>query len=159
MTLFIRSQWPARIALLLILALALFLRFYGLEWDRGFLFHPDERQLLVVTDSLSFPWPPDWPLLLSPQSPWNPKFFAYGSLPIYLLRVCASLAGLYHPDLASIQSIHLVGRALSAFFDVGTVLLIYHLGRKLHNRLTGLLAAALVALRPCYTSNSPISSP
>ena len=146
MTLFIRSQWPARIALLLILALALFLRLYGLEWDRGFLFHPDERQLLVVTDSLSFPWPPDWPLLLSPQSPWNPKFFAYGSLPIYLLRVCASLAGLYHPDLASIQSIHLVGRALSAFFDVGTVLLIYHLGRKLHNRLTGLLAAALVAL-------------
>jgi len=146
MTLFTRSKWPARIILLLILALALFLRLYGLDWDRGFLFHPDERQLLVVTDDLSFPWPPDWSLLLSPQSPWNPKFFAYGSLPIYLLRACASLAGQFDPNLATIQSIHLVGRALSVLFDVGTVFLIYHLGRKLYNRLVGLLAAALVTL-------------
>lgn len=146
MTPLTRSPWSARIVLFLILVLALFLRFYGLEWDRGYLFHPDERQLLVVTDGLSFPWPPDWPLLLSPQSPWNPQFFAYGSLPIYLLRACASLAGFYDPDLASIQSIHLVGRALSALFDTGTVWLIYHLGRKLYNQAVGLLAAALVTL-------------
>jgi len=146
MTLFTHSKWPVRITLVLILALALFLRLYGLDWDRGFLFHPDERQILVVADGLSFPWPPDWSLLLSPKSPWNPKFFAYGSLPIYLLRACASLAGRFDPNLASIQSIHLVGRALSVLFDVGTVFLIYHLGRKLYNELTGLLAAALVTL-------------
>lgn len=145
-SLFARSPWPGRIVLLLVLALALLLRFYGLEWDRGYLFHPDERQLLVVTAGLSFPWPPDWPLLLSPHSPWNPQFFAYGSLPIYVLRICASLAGLYDPDLATIQSIHLVGRALSALFDTGTVWLIYHLGRKLYGQFVGLLAATLVTL-------------
>jgi hypothetical protein len=143
---FIRSKWSSNITLALILALALFLRLRGLQWDGGFLFHPDERQLLIVADKLSFPWPPDWSLLLSPKSPWNPKFFAYGSLPIYLLRACASLAGHYNPDLASLESSYIVGRVLSALFDVGTVFLVYHLGRKLHNRATGLVAASLMCL-------------
>jgi len=140
------SKLLNRIALGFILVLALFLRLYGLSWDRGYLFHPDERQILMVVDGISFPWPPNWSVLLSPKSPWNPKFFAYGSLPIYLLRVCASLAGHYRPPLATLESSYVVGRILSALFDAGTVGLIYHLGRKLYNEATGLLAAALVAL-------------
>lgn len=141
-----RSKVAAWICLGLILALALVLRLYGLSWDRGYLFHPDERQILMVVDRLSFSWPPDWSALLTPESPWNPRFFAYGSLPIYLLRVCASLAGRYWPEAATLESSYLVGRVLSALFDAGTVLLVYHLGRKLYSRVTGLLAATLVAL-------------
>lgn len=141
-----RSRWYTGAVLSLILACALALRLYGLSsWDGTYLFHPDERQILLVVDDLSFPWPPDWPLLFSPQSPWNPGFFAYGSLPIYLLRIVASLAGLFNPDLATINSSFIVGRALSVAFDVGTVYLIYHLGRKLYDARVGLLASALVA--------------
>jgi hypothetical protein len=75
-----RSNLVVALLLLAILGGALYLRLYDLDWDRGYLFHPDERQIIIVVDGLSFPWPPDWRLLLSPKSPWNPGFFAYGSL-------------------------------------------------------------------------------
>ncbi|OGO04524.1 MAG: hypothetical protein A2Y73_01580 [Chloroflexi bacterium RBG_13_56_8] len=130
----------------MILLGALFFRLYDISWDRGYLFHPDERQILIVVDELSFPWPPDWSLLLTPESPWNPSFFAYGSLPIYLLRICASLAGKWNPALATLESSYMVGRVLSAFFDVGTIYLLYRLGRKLYDRRTGLLAAGFLSL-------------
>ncbi|MCH7554332.1 MAG: hypothetical protein IIC82_10090 [Chloroflexi bacterium] len=44
-------------ALVLILVLALGLRFYGLNWDRGQAFtpHPDERAILMKVGDLSFP--------------------------------------------------------------------------------------------------------
>lgn len=141
-----RQRSATLLVLLPILALALFLRLEGISWDEGFLFHPDERQILVTVDQLSFPWPPDWGLLLSPQSPWNPGFFAYGSLPLYLLRVVASLLGLLNPDLASLHSSYLVGRALSALFDVGSVYLLYRLGKALYDEWVGLAGAALLAL-------------
>lgn len=130
----------------LILLGALCLRLYDVSWDRGYLFHPDERQILIVVDSLSFPWPPDWSVLLTPESPWNPRFFAYGSLPIYLLRVCASLAGKLNPEFATLGASYVVGRVLSALHDVGTVYLVYCLGRELYDDRTGLLAAGLLSL-------------
>ena len=132
--------------MLLLLALALFLRLYGLSWDGGYLFHPDERQILIVTDEISFPWPPDWSSLLTPKSPWNPKFFAYGALPIYLLRICADVAGQFDAEFAMLNASYLVGRVLSTLFDVGTIYLIYRLGRKLYDERVGLLAATLVTL-------------
>lgn len=140
-----RKRLLKGIALLALLGLALFLRLH-LMWDEGYLFHPDERQIYIIADSLSFPWPPDWGLLFSPSSPWNPGFFAYGSLPIYLLRICANLAGLIRPGLDTLNDIHLVGRALSALFDAGAIYLVYRLGHKLYNDWVGLLAAAFVTL-------------
>ena len=132
--------------LVLVLGLAAFLRLYRVSWDRGYLFHPDERQILFVTDQVSLAWPQDPALLLTPQSPWNPKFFAYGSFPIYLLRACADLAGMFDEAFASLDGSYIVGRVLSALFDLGTVYLIYRLGCKLYDLPIGLLAATLVSL-------------
>jgi len=134
-----RSRW----LLLPILGLGLFLRLYGLSWDEGYFFHPDERQILMVTERLSLPWPPDWPLLWSPASPWNPRFFAYGSLPLYLLR---ALSDLLVEGRAGYDTLYRVGRTLSALFDVGTIALVYLLGEALYERCVGLLGAALCAL-------------
>jgi len=105
------------LALLAILAIAAALRFYGMVWDGGMLFHPDERHILVVANGIAFPPLREWHTLLRPESPWNPQFFAYGSLPIYLLRIMADLAGQFEPSLATLQSSYLVGRTLSALFD------------------------------------------
>mgnify|MGYP000846210008 CR=1 FL=1 len=91
------ARWRPGLALVVILISAAALRLYGIQWDGGYLFHPDERQILVVADGLSFPWPPRLATLLSPASPWNPHFFSYGSLPIYLLRLCSYLAGYVNP--------------------------------------------------------------
>lgn len=158
------SRWRHGLTLTVILVGAAALRLYGIQWDGGYLFHPDERQILVVADGLSLPWPPNLATLLSPASPWNPRFFSYGSLPIYLLRLCSYLAGYINPAYGSLAGSYLVGRALSALFDVGTVGLIYLSGRRLYGAAVGLLAAALVALAVLhiqlahfYVSDTPLA--
>jgi hypothetical protein len=128
------------LAVLLLVAFAL--RTYSLDWDRGHYFHPDERQILMVASGLS--WPRDPLLFLSPSSPLNPHFFAYGSLPIYLLRALSSLAGRWGWDWALANNSILLGRLLSALFDTLTVLASYLLGRKVFDRRVGLLGALCV---------------
>ena len=73
------------IGLLIVVALALFLRMYGLNWDEGQSFtpHPDERAILMKVGDLSFPGPGELGILLDAEkSPWNPRWFPYGSFPL-----------------------------------------------------------------------------
>jgi hypothetical protein len=128
-----------------VLAIALFVRLYGIAWDHGYLFHPDERQVAFVTSDLDLSWPPDWAELLSPQSPWNPGFFSYGSLPLYLLRILSSLAARFWPAMESVRSFYVIGRVISALADTGTIVLLYALGRRLYGARVALLAGTLLA--------------
>ena len=125
----IQWQWLA-VPLLLLVAAAL--RLSDLDWDNGHLFHPDERHILMVTEGIKLSFPLDLDLLLSRESPLNPRSFAYGSLIFYLLRfvhwLVNALAGLLGLDGLSwlgpdIRNLRFVGRALSALFDTGTVFL------------------------------------
>lgn len=127
-------------------SVALTLRLIGLNWDNGGLFHPDERFILMTVEGrIGLPWPIDLAVLLDPkQSPLNPRFFAYGSFPLYLLKAVAHVASGIQSSLAT-TDLRLVARALSALFDAGTVLLTYFIGLKLSGRLLGAIAAALVA--------------
>jgi hypothetical protein len=141
----LKRNWT-RLALVAVLLVAAALRLYGSNWDDGHLFHPDERKILmVVTEDISLPLPPDWANLLSPQSTLNPHFFAYGSLPLYLLKLVAHFLAYWRVELSSLYHIYLVGRVLSALFDMGTVFLVYLLGAKLYDRRVGLLASTFVA--------------
>ncbi len=98
----------------------------------------------------------------SPTNPYNYpdyQFFVYGTLPLFLVKVVAqvvnslnqtahiwSLSGSIAPiDLTDYSGVHFVGRALSALFDLGSVWLIYMVGRRLYGQRVGLLAAALLA--------------
>jgi len=121
------------------------LRLFNINWDEGHLFHPDERMILMTVGNLSLPWPPNWDLLLSPKSPLNPHFFAYGSLPLYLLKAAAHLLALRQPEMSDFEHIRLVGRAISGLFDTVLILLVFLLGKRLYNRRVGLLAATFVA--------------
>ncbi len=113
---------------LLILLVAAALRFRGLNWDEGHWLHPDERQIFFVVMDLD--WPESIAQALTPDSPLNPHFFAYGSLPIYLLKlVIAALKPLW-PALRDDANMHLIARPLAALFDLGTVYLVYRLGRQ-----------------------------
>ncbi len=135
------------LALALILLIAAWLRFYGLAWDSGYLFHPDERQIVLVVSRLHLP--SNVAEFFSADSPLNPKFFAYGSLPIYLLKILSGFAPpttLTTPWRQDLAGIALLGRALSAVFDLGTIALIFLLGRRLYSATIGLLAAAGVAV-------------
>ena len=107
----------------IILLLALFLRLYGIDWDAGFHLHPDERMLIMVAERLRFP------------DALNPDFFAYGSFPIYLLKFISWVVG-----LDSYSGMLYIGRAISALFDTGTVLLVYFIAKQIKPK-TAYLAA------------------
>src|SRR5690348_1550232 len=150
--------------------LSLVPRLYGLNWDADNHLHPDERAIVFKAICLSLPGTPrptgcdpaytgpNW--FFSPLSPLNPHFFAYGTLPQYLLAAVAHLlAWLTHlsggrfvpPDGGTWDDFNhftLVGRALSALFDAGSVLLAGLIGRRLAGRWAGILVAAFVATIP-----------
>lgn len=83
-------------------------------------------------------------------------FYAYGTLPLFLARwasdVLLSLQNSafapFGVPLVNFQGETLVWRFLSAFFDVGSIIVIYLIGARLHNRWTGLVAALLYACAP-----------
>ena len=128
-----------------VLALGAALRFVGLDWDQGQHQHPDERFLSTVLTQIR-PAPDLWTYFDpggSPLSPFNHQvsFFVYGTLPLFLIESLARALGRTGYDEA-----YLVGRTLSALFDLGAVLLVYLLGRRLLGPGPGLVAAALMGL-------------
>ena len=120
------------------------LRFHGLNWDNGHHLHPDERFLAIVGNALRFPSNPldYFDTRRSTLNPYNQGFdgFAYGTAPLFLVRAVAELVG-----RATYDQLPSVGRALSALFDVGTILLVFLLGRLVYGSVVGLVAAALTA--------------
>ena len=141
-----RVPFPA-VAFVAILAVALGLRLYGLDWDRGFSYtpHPDERAILQRIDNISPPALGDLGVLLdAEESPWNPRWFPYGSFPLYMLKGVQLIYLLGPAD--ELSDLRIPGRAISALADVVTVAMVFLLGSRLYGRRTGLLASALVAL-------------
>ncbi len=130
------------VALGLLVAFALFLRLYGIDWDHGGLYHPDERAILMHVAALQFPTD-DPGSLLKPSSPLNPGWFPYGSLPLYLLRFVGYVTqpGAHSLDL---HTLAITGRAISAIFDVITLLVAYLIASRLFGKRAGLLTAAFL---------------
>lgn len=138
------KKYKGKVLLLLLIILAFSLRVYNIYWDQGYNFHPDERAIIMFT--LPLTWPSSIAQFLSPQSPLNPHFFAYGSLPLYLLKIIASLASVFDPRLIQYEKIAIVGRSISALADIGTLILIYSLIKKYLKTKTALFAALSYAL-------------
>ena len=133
-------------AVLAILAVALGIRLYGLNWDDGYSYtpHPDERAILARVEAISPPPIGDLGVLLNAdESPWNPRWFPYGSLPLYLLKGVQLVYALGPGELTDLR---ITGRALSALADVATVMMVFLLGSLVYGRRTGLLASALAAV-------------
>lgn len=111
-------------------------------------------------------WPPQAESvgILVPQD--EPRNFAYGHLPLYLGVIATRLAEwlgqglrdrlpagwLLTQDILNgrraIEFLHLtaVSRMLTALIDVGTLILVYGLGKRLYGPPAGALAAALLAI-------------
>ncbi|MBI3070388.1 MAG: glycosyltransferase family 39 protein [Candidatus Levybacteria bacterium] len=139
---FLRNK--TNLFLILILTLAATLRLYGLDWDQGFHLHPDERAIVMFTTPLQLP--ETIAEFFSPTSPWNPHFFAYGSFPLYLLKIVGGALSIVNPLYGVYNQINLVGRFLSVFFDLGTLFIIFLLGRKLFNVRVGLLGTLFYSM-------------
>ena len=134
-------------ALLAILVLALGLRLYGLSWDQGYSYtpHPDERAILAKVAEISPPALGNLGVLFdADDSPWNPRWFPYGSLPLYLLKGVELISGLGPGD--GISDLRIAGRTISTLADVATVALVFLLGSRIYGRRVGILAALFTAL-------------
>ncbi len=89
----------------------------------------------------------------SPLNPHNAGsgFFVYGTLPLLLAHYgegflrAGTEAGW---PLFDFQGGHLVWRGISMIFDILSILMVFALGARMHNRWVGLLAAALYAAAP-----------
>jgi YYY domain-containing protein len=73
--------------------------------------------------------------------------FVYGTFPAFAMRWMAQLANQVtgSDQWTGYGSIQLIGRALSATYDLLAVLIVFFIGQKLHNKWVGLLAAILYA--------------
>ena len=149
----------------LILVVALGLRLYGIDWDQGRGFHPDERSIYMRSDCMYrvlaedpgyASCTRDWPEMEAglpsigtffdaDRSPLNPHWFPLGSIIIYLL-VFSRFIIEFFTDPNPLLHMAFVGRSISALADVGGIFLVYLLGKRIYGRRAGLLAAALVAL-------------
>ena len=130
--------------LLVIVLLGAYFRLINLEWDEGFHLHPDERYLSMVLNDIQ-PVQKAKEYFDTSVSVLNPNnsgytFFVYGTFPIFIIRYVGEWIGQTGYD-----PITLVGRQLSAVFDLVTVLLVFLIAYKLYNQKAGLIAAALYA--------------
>jgi YYY domain-containing protein len=152
-----RWGWVVPILLALILLFGATVRLTGMNWDEDQHLHPDERFLTMVESSLALPgtknvggrlptgcarWGGYFDTRCSPLSPYNHDFgfFVYGTFPIFLTRFVGEMM-----SMTGYSEIHLVGRALSALFDLSTVLLIFFIGRRMYGARAGLLGALFLA--------------
>src|SRR5574339_389291 len=138
--------YVVNIALATILLIAALFRFHGINWDEGRHLHPDERFLSTVTNDLQWPqnlsnyFDPNTSSL-SPYSLPNMGLYVYGTLPVYIVKWTAILL-----DKNNYDKITLVGRNLSALFDIATILFLFLIAKRLYGKKVGLLAVALLAL-------------
>ncbi len=164
------------VAIIAILIFGAFLRFSHNNWDQSGSgsaahsahLHPDERfhtQISVDTKApsgiLNY-----FDTETSKLNPYNidkgngarQTTFVYGTLPLFLNKFAAShysaLTLGFAGDRDSYDQYHLSGRALAAFFDVGTILLIFLIGWRLANRPVAIMAAFLYAFSPFPIQNA-----
>jgi len=95
-----------------IFILALILRIFNYKHGLGF--HPDERGVQMITDSISF-------------SNLNPKNFHYGSFSYYLCWFSSKALAFFDKSFDSYDARFLIGRSYSAVFGSLTTVVLYYL--------------------------------
>ncbi|MGA9398276.1 MAG: DUF2298 domain-containing protein [Anaerolineaceae bacterium] len=139
-----RQSWLLDIALLVILLMAVYLRFIGLNWDQNAHLHPDERFLTMVAAGVSSVSSSS-EYFNTASSTLNPHnvgfgFFVYGTFPLFIVRYLSEVF-----QKTGYDQIFLVGRQLSALADVFTVVMVYLIGNRLYRKSVGVIAAAFAA--------------
>lgn len=134
---------PPVITLLLIIGIGIFFRLYNFSWGAPYFFHPDERNIASSISQLSY------------KENMNPHFFAYGTFPIYTtyfigvsLNIIQNIQSQALTDISMVtfeESI-LIGRALSIFLSILTLILIYKIGARIFSEKAGFIAVVLSAL-------------
>lgn len=134
-----------KLLILILLFLGCFFRLYNLNWDYGFTFHPDERNIAAAVSRINF------------FENLDPGFFAYGGSSIYLYKV----TGEYLNFISNSPNwtldwglINVIGRHYSALFSCISIPFVFFLARKLFSKKTAYLASVLFAFFPSSIQNA-----
>ena len=173
----LRRLWGPSFLLPALLIAALALRLYGIDWDGGHGFHPDERSFYLRADDMFLvltqapgheTWLSQWPemraglpniqtALSADESPLNPQWFPLGSILIYALVLIRSVAELF-TDWGALD-MRFAGRTLAALADTASVALVFAIGRRMYERWTGLLGAAFTAFAVIHIQHAHFYRP
>ena len=179
-----RGSRPLRVPIaaivLVVLLVAAALRLYGVNWDDGYGFHPDERDIYMragcmydfLTEAPNYQdcirqypetvstvagIPSPAVALDADRSPLNPHWFPLGSILIYAMVFFRFIVEPF-TNVTALEMSN-VGRPLAALADVASVFMVYLLGRRLYGRGVGLLASALTAVAVIHIQNSHFYRP
>jgi len=134
---FFINNWP----LFLFLLIGAILRFYNIGWGAPYFFHPDERNIASSIARMHM------------SGSFNPQFFAYGCLSIYLVFFAGKvLAGITTSShwLGFEEAIYLL-RLTSSVFGLATGILIYKIADLLFKRkMLSYLGLALFIFSPGF---------
>lgn len=143
------------VALAVIVILAGVLRLTAINWDDGNGLHPDERHIVDSTSKLQIPGSIGayFNTDTSSLNTYNREVpsFVYGTVPIFLGKIGAAVSGplgvgpLDFGERDSYQGLYSVGRALSGLADIGTVIFVFFIAKRLFGSRAGLLAALMYA--------------
>ena len=139
--------------LIVVLVAAAGLRFVGVNWDQSQHLHPDERFMTMVESSM-VPVKSLGEYFNTDTSTLNPHnvgygFYVYGDWPITLVRYSAEVMNSFSRgkiNWAGYDEVTLLGRGLSAIADLGSILLLYLIARRIYGGKVALLAAAFSAV-------------
>ena len=141
-----RSKLKTALAVALAIGLpAVALRVMGLRWElpnsrHYFSYHPDEVFLLLPA------------VRYFARGDWNPHFFNYGSLYLYLVGLPAVWLKLAQ-NPSSLAPLYLLGRSITAALGIASVPLLY-LAVKDESKRLAALSAVLLAVLPLHVINS-----
>jgi len=139
-------------ALIFILIFAFTLRVVGINWDSGFLFHPDERAILMHGYDLSFQSLKNLDFFNPETSTLNPRWFNYGSFPVYFVKLISIVSNVFLNT--SIYDLRIPLRVFSALIDTLTVILIYKFSMLFLKKKWSVLVALLSSIS-LINSNVP----
>lgn len=137
--------------ILLLIAIGIFFRFYNFSWGKPYFFHPDERNIANSISQLSY------------KESLNPKFFAYGSLPIYSVYAAGVILNgidgfMFAKDFdyskVGFENSIIIGRLFSAILSIVLLFVIYKAGDLLANRKVGILSVILASFSIGYLQYS-----
>lgn len=128
---------------------ALALHAIGIGWGlptatHQYSYHPDE--IFVIQPALGML-----------QGDWNPHFFNYGTLYLYLVGIAswlAALIGLSPAQSTDLSLLYILGRMVTALMGAGTVALLYIICRPLAGRRFAIIAALILLFTPLHLVNS-----
>jgi len=140
------------LCLSLLFFFSLLIRLFGIDWDNGFLFHPDERAIFMHAYDINFSSLKHPNELFSANSSLNPHWFNYGTLPIYILKIVKNFIDIF--DNLSIYEMRIPARLISMLIDSSTVILITYLSRAKLGNLWSLCVGFIVSISVIHIQNS-----